>query len=52
MENEEGKQQEEKAQKNRETDRCSVSELQQKPGVDIKKEKKEGKEIWLTEKKI
>ena len=40
MENKEGKQQEEMAQKNRETDRCSVSELQQEPGVDIKRKKK------------
>ena len=43
MENKEGEQQEEKAEKNRETDRCSVNELQQEPGVDSKRKKKEGK---------
>lgn len=51
MKNKEGKQQEEKTEKSRETDCCSVSELQQEPGVDSKRKKKEGKEIWITEKK-
>lgn len=52
MENEEGKQQEEKAQKNRETDRCSVSELQQEPGVDIKRKKKKEKRSGSQRKKF
>ena len=52
MENEEGKQQEEKAQKNRETDCCSVSELQQEPGVDIKRKKKKEKRSGSQRKKF
>ena len=52
VENKEGEQEEEKAEKNRETNRGSVNELQQEPGVDSKRKKKEGKKIWLTEKKI
>ena len=43
MKNKEGKQQEEKTEKSRETDCCSVSELQQEPGVDSKRKKKRRK---------
>ena len=43
MKTKEGKQREEKTEKSRETDCCNVSGQQKK--------KKEGKEIWITEKK-
>ena len=41
VENKEGEQEEEKAEKNRETNRGSVNELQQEPGVDSKRRKKD-----------
>ena len=52
MENKEGEQQEEKAEKNRETDRCSVNDLQQEPGVDSKRKKKKEKRSGSQRKKI
>ena len=52
MENKEGKQQEEKTQKNRETDHCCVSELQQEPGVDSKRKKKKEKRSDSQRKKF
>lgn len=52
MKNKEGKQQEEKTEKSRETDCCSVSELQQEPGVDSKRKKKKEKRSGSQRKKI
>ena len=51
MKNKEGKQQEEKTEKSRETDCCSVSELQQEPGVDSKRKKKKEKRSGSQRKK-
>lgn len=52
VENKEGEQQEEKAEKNRETNRGSVNELQQEPGVDSKKKKRRKKDLVHREKKL
>ncbi|XP_068699455.1 uncharacterized protein [Montipora foliosa] len=52
MKTKEGKQQEEKTEKSRETDCCSVSELQQEPGVDSKRKKKKEKRSGSQRKKI
>ena len=52
VENKKGEQEEEKAEKNRETDRCSVNELQQEPGVDCKRKKKKEKRSGSLRKKI